>query len=65
MGTRTTVYAGGGTRTRMGIALRCLRPLRLPFRHSGQLRRTQGQYRASPGGYYVSTGPRIATGPPG
>ena len=28
-------YAGGGTRTRMGLALRCLRPLRLPFRHSG------------------------------
>ena len=27
--------AGGGTRTRTGIALRCLRPLRLPFRHSG------------------------------
>ena len=29
------VNAGGGTRTRTGTTLRCLRPLRLPFRHSG------------------------------
>ncbi len=47
--------AGGGTRTRTGIALRCLRPLRLPFRHSGDHPPTRVASRLTAGGHsYLS-----------
>src|SRR5660397_37990 len=40
--------AGAGTRTRTGVTLRFLRPLRLPFRHSGPQTRSLVSYSTSP-----------------